>query len=619
MISLLIYYNHQFSKDIIVSAIQHTDRSSHHPIAAHTEIPLTQDVTAVSYDVGGYHTAAECFNAQNKFFLEEGFVVTLTTQAKQQRESFCFYTCLYSRKDKFLLITQYNEKGFDERKLERGVVTRRYSQEGGAVVTDNFTGHDKETVRYTMVENYLEDQFKISIQDLISAHSDRKKTGAVITGWADIAQLSAIVEEKLKRRDTAGVSALYDQALAILPRDTTLLRDRARFRRDRTGDRKGAVTDLSALIGLVPENVEYVLERAALYDDLIDKKGALADCERAVTLCPHDASILFRKGKVRLRFSDMAGIDDIIKALDMDPGLKEMVGKDGVSVQAIAKRWNSQSCELINQKKFDEALNLLHKALEMEPHYGMAFLTIAETYTAMGQKQEAIHWLEKGVKDELIDYKEIDQYSCFAPLRVEARYQAVVSGAFLSATHSTKSFYLLEMYVEPGGIREYFRFLSGSIHEVEKVVLAVLKGPMGLKKLLSYGQHALLHRYENNVSVRTVNLLPAIKLLIPAKELIISFREDGAHVITGTDGETKHITVDVANDTVTIDQDHDAAITVLLESCIDRIGRLEGEPVGDDEYIQVDAIEADTGTVEEAESGNRWKLDRFIDMMNRNV
>lgn len=110
----------------------------------------------------------------------------------------------------------------------------------------------------------------------------------------------------------------------------------------------------------------------------------------------------------------------------------------------------------------------------------------------------------------------------FSSLRSYSRYQELT----LRQPLTTKSFYMLEMYVEPGGIHEYMKVTSGDIEHIEQFMMASLKAPMGFYKLLCYGQYIILHRFEGGRKIATINLKPYIRILVPGK-FKASFSDDG--------------------------------------------------------------------------------------------
>lgn len=270
----------------------------------------------------------------------------------------------------------------------------------------------------------------------------------------------------------------------------------------------------------------------------------LAACEQALAMMPNWPEALLYSGLAKYRLAGntgwvtellfkSGGLDDLAKAMDYEPALEEALQDKGpLSSELLAKALNDRGCDFIEAKQYKEALRDIKQAMRLQPGYAMAHVTLAEYYMAWSQHEKALDWLEKAAALDEKLILEIDTYACFQPLRGYERY-----GKFsIEAPPVTdKSFYVLEMFVEPGAMREYIRFASGNLQHIEQVLTACIKGGLGFYKLLSYGQHIRLYRYEHGQHVLGINLLPFILVTIPG-ELTASFAETGQLILADSEG-----------------------------------------------------------------------------------
>ncbi|HEY1011248.1 MAG TPA: hypothetical protein VGE07_01005 [Herpetosiphonaceae bacterium] len=90
-----------------------------------------------------------------------------------------------------------------------------------------------------------------------------------------------------------------------------------------------------------------------------------------------------------------------------------------------------------------------------------------------------------------------------------------------------KSFYALEMFVEPGGVRECLVFVVASLDVAKRVLDAALHRPFDAYLWACYGRSAWLSAYRRGRLVQEINLLPFIKLVIE-DSAPFGFDENGA-------------------------------------------------------------------------------------------
>lgn len=405
------------------------------------------------------------------------------------------------------------------------------------------------------------------------------------------------------------------------------------------------------LIGLertLSAEAEAVLEQAKEQFSKKQYQEALTACEEALAIKPDWPEALLYCGLVKYRLAgntgwvtelllQSGGLDDLSKALEYNPLLAEALQEKGpLSSELLASALNERGCDYIANKQYKEAFRDIKQALRLQPEYVMAHLTMAEYYVAWSEHEEALDWLEKAATlDENIIPK-VDTYDCFQALRVYERYGQFVNEA---PPVTDKSFYLLEMFVEPGAMREYIRFASGSIEHVMQVLIACIKGGLGFYKLLSYGQHIRLHRFEHGQKVLGVNLLPFIMVTVPG-QLTATFAETGQlnlldmvgralpasmekvavkkHKWTGATYEVKEsISRDeyLSNLLWEYRAFCEVEETVFITPFNEVIGALEGSPLASGEEAKTVADIFTGDVVEEVESGETCSVEDYLAFM----
>lgn len=375
---------------------------------------------------------------------------------------------------------------------------------------------------------------------------------------------------------------------------------------------------------------------------------ALAACEQALVLAPDWPEALLYCGLVKYRLAGntgwvtellykSGGLDDLAKALDYDPSLEEALQDKGpLSSEMLAKALNDRGCDSIETKQYKEAFRDIKQALRLQPEYVIAYLTMAEYYMAWSKHEEALNWLEKAAALDTKIIAEIDTYECFRPLRVYERYRPFASEA---PPVTDKSFYVLEMFVEPGAMREYIRFASGSLQHIEQVMIACIKGGLGFYKLVSYGQHIRLYRFEQGQKVLGLNLLPFILVTVPG-QLTASFAETGKPNILDMEGNPLPASIEktvikkhkrtgasyemkesISRDKYLSDLLWDyracaeAKETLFVTPFAEVIGALEGIPLAGGEEAETAEGVFVADEVSEEESGNTCSMEEYLSVM----
>ncbi|HEX3076745.1 MAG TPA: hypothetical protein VHQ24_07785 [Lachnospiraceae bacterium] len=285
------------------------------------------------------------------------------------------------------------------------------------------------------------------------------------------------------------------------------------------------------LVGIdrtVPENAKQKLSAAITDYRKANFQEAYNRIMEALQLEPNWPEALLYRGILTYEMAKPADYDknrmiqsgalnDILHALDYDKSLLQSPELDALR-SILAPAINDRVCDdYLPVRRLYEAIHDIKLAIEVQPSNVWPILTMAEIYVIMEDFDQAIKWLEKAVETDESICKLLDSYECYAPLRKVKRYCKLIGIGTIEKEYpnSKKGFYMLEMFVEPGGMRESFKFLSGDKDKINQVVLSRLKAPSGLYALLVYGITIRVHSYCEGRLQNTVNILPHIKVELP--------------------------------------------------------------------------------------------------------
>lgn len=373
-------------------------------------------------------------------------------------------------------------------------------------------------------------------------------------------------------------------------------------------------------------------------------KEAIEEYSKVLELISYDAEALMQRGFAKYKNSPSFGtasdlidksgaLKDFFDALSIDSSVKELLSTTNIAKDSISTLLNNKAWKNISNKEFELAFKQLSLALLLTPSYGMAMLTMAEGYTALKKDEEALDWLEKAVELYPQFAKDIDGYDCYKSLHSYERYQRIIGNKSLSE----KSFYVLEMYVERGGMNENLRFVSADLGRMEQFMVASIKGNLGFYKLLSYGQRILLHRIEKGKTVSTLNLLQFIRLCIPGM-LNATFNQLGEADIRDMEG---NIQKQSWEETVIKKHKSGASYevkktrqlsdylweyhafsekeeTFFITPYKDKIGELCGIPLAEGESAEIENYSVIGELGGELNSGETFSLEEYVEIMREN-
>jgi len=281
----------------------------------------------------------------------------------------------------------------------------------------------------------------------------------------------------------------------------------------------------------------------------------------------------------------------------------------GISVRVITDALNNRVCnEHLPKKNFQKAISDLKLCIRIDPHYVFPYLTMAEVYVAAKNGEKAIMWLQKSLEVDPKIWEDVDTYSCFKALRHNTVYQEL----FVKEPQLSKSFYYLEMFAEPGGMREDFKMVSSSVKNISQMIIARIKTHLGFYALLSYGQTIRVHRYTNGKYDAMVDIHPFLKIIIPEK-LVAYFTEEGEPVVRDMEGKT--VTEGYLSDLLfDYNAYEEKTETVTLGEWETKLGVLKGELLLEKEEINLDGTVYMADKVYEFESGEEYSLEEFLEI-----
>ncbi|MDF2883535.1 MAG: yrrB 2 [Clostridiaceae bacterium] len=310
-----------------------------------------------------------------------------------------------------------------------------------------------------------------------------------------------------------------------------------------------------------------------------------------------------KTGYVADLLAESDSVDDLARALDYDSEVINlnneifhtyiwgtdtnletlMLTELGISIRVITDALNNRVCnKYLPKKKFQEAISDLKLCIRIDPNYVFPYLTMAEVYVSTNNEEQAIIWLQKALEVDPNIREKVDTFACFTSLRYNPVYQEL----FVKEPQSSKSFYYLEMSVEPGGMREDFKMVSSCAENISKIIIARIKTHLGFYALLSYGQIIRVNRYTNGKCEATVDIHPFIQVTVPEK-LVAHFTEEGELVVRDMEG--KPVTEgDLSDLLFDYNAYEEKAETVILGDWENKLGELKGELISEKEEINLD-------------------------------
>ncbi|WP_438448575.1 tetratricopeptide repeat protein [Gorillibacterium sp. sgz5001074] len=351
-----------------------------------------------------------------------------------------------------------------------------------------------------------------------------------------------------------------------------------------------------------------------------NNKRAVEAFDNALKLAVDWPEALFLRGMAKYLAGPNTGIvadlllqadsvDDLAKAVDFNPEVITL-SRGKLSVDSIASALNSRVCdEAIPQQQWQRGIADLKLCMRIHPAYVYPYLTMAELYVAAHNPDEAIHWLQQALAVDPMVKDKVDTYSCYAPLRDHPVYREL----FVREMEPPKSYYHLHMFVEPGGMREYFQMVSGSAGHIREMIIARIKSGFGLYALLSYGQTIRVQRFAIGILETEVDILPFLRITVP-NELTASFTEEGHPVIRNMEGNPipEGDLAGLLFDYIAYEEE---AETVILGDWETRLGALTGDVVSEqEEFMNGEGTVFKADMVYEEESGEEFLLADFLMM-----
>ncbi|MDR2855917.1 MAG: tetratricopeptide repeat protein [Methanomicrobiales archaeon] len=178
--------------------------------------------------------------------------------------------------------------------------------------------------------------------------------------------------------------------------------------------------------------------------------------------------------------SDEQAIDAYEKALQADPSLYNVATKlerlygetqaDGASAIVLA----AQGLTLIREGDVEEAVDILQRAVEIDPKQGGLWLDIGAAYESLEQPQRAVFAYEKALAWK-------DTPEAWAGLGSALMTSGDLSGAILAYERATeRDGSVPEYWVKKGNVEYHFGAYDNAIHSYEKGIEAGIANPDGI-------------------------------------------------------------------------------------------------------------------------------------------
>lgn len=371
---------------------------------------------------------------------------------------------------------------------------------------------------------------------------------------------------------------------------------------------------------VIPQEAREWLQDGQSLMELKDYHKALEKFDNALQLAEDWPDALFLRGMAKYWAGPNTGIvedlliqadivDDLARAVDYNPEVITLA-RGKLSVDIIARALNSRVCDVsIPEQQWQRGIADLKRCMRIHPDYVYPYLTMAELYVAASNHDEAIKWLQQALAVDPKVKDKVDTYSCYAPLRSHPVYQEL----FVREMEPPKSYYHLQMFVQPGGMREYFQMVSGSAGHIREMIIARIKSGFGLYALLSYGQTIRVQKFTGGILEAEVDILPFLRITVP-NELTAFFTEEDRPVIRDMDGNPipEGDLAGLLFDYIAYEEE---AETVILGDWETRLGALTGDVVSEqEEFVNGEGTVFTADMVYEEESGEEFPLAEFLMM-----
>ena len=147
-------------------------------------------------------------------------------------------------------------------------------------------------------------------------------------------------------------------------------------------DELAALADLDRAIDLDPGSVAAQQTRAGLLLRLGRYDEAIVACDEVLAVTPDDRQSLLSRGKARYSQRDLDG-----SASDFAHAAKVAEAAEDAAILASALSWQGETLRL--QGRYDEALGVLDRAIEVGPPSAFALGTKGQVLTRLGRRTEA--------------------------------------------------------------------------------------------------------------------------------------------------------------------------------------------------------------------------------------
>ena len=192
-----------------------------------------------------------------------------------------------------------------------------------------------------------------------------------------------------------GAVADYSKAIEIQPGNGELYNNRGNIRFQQ-GRNQEAISDYGLSIKADPKNYLSYKNRGSVYFSLKNYPSALIDFSEAIKLNPGSADLWFTRALIKKEQNDIQGAAaDYKKAVEIDVNFgtetySKNLGLKPILVTPAYEQLNKDAQVLDMQGKYQEAISLFKKAIDLKADYAEAWFNLGNTYGKTGRFGDAV-------------------------------------------------------------------------------------------------------------------------------------------------------------------------------------------------------------------------------------
>jgi tetratricopeptide (TPR) repeat protein len=231
------------------------------------------------------------------------------------------------------------------------------------------------------------------MNDNTGALKDFTKALEIKPGMLDAYANRAFVKKAMG--NLAGAIGDYDKAIEIQPENSEFYNNRGNLR-FQLGQNKEAIADYGRSMKAKPKDYLAYKNRGAIYFIQKDYQLALNDYSEAIRFNTGMADLWFTRALIKKAMNDMTGATaDYKKAVETDPNFgaesySKNLGLKPIQTTPPYEQFNKDAQVLDGQGKYQEAISMYKRAIELKADYYEAWFNLGNTYGKTGKFVDAI-------------------------------------------------------------------------------------------------------------------------------------------------------------------------------------------------------------------------------------